>query len=86
MIKHKFIAVILIVLTMAVLFAGCATMEYETDNSKGSMFVVVEETVSFCVVYHKETKVMYALSYGHYNSGTFTLLVNADGTPMLWEG
>lgn len=31
-------------------------------------------------------KVMYAVSGGAYNNGTFTLLVNPDGTPMLWEG
>ena len=34
----------------------------------------------------RETKVMYAISLGVYNSGTFCQLVNQDGTPMLWEG
>ena len=38
------------------------------------------------VVYHKETKVMYAISDQQNNRGTFTLLVNADGTPMLYKG
>lgn len=32
------------------------------------------------------TKVMYAISDGAHNYGNFTLLVNADGTPMLYEG
>ena len=37
------------------------------------------------VVYHKGTKVMYVISRGQYNSGTFTLLVNPDGSPMLYK-
>ena len=50
------------------------------------MFVEREEANRWIIVYHKETKVMYAVSYGSYNIGTFTLLVNADGTPMLYKG
>ncbi len=37
------------------------------------------------IVYCEQTKVIYSISHGHYNKGTMTLLVNADGTPMLWE-
>ena len=81
--KHK-IAYILIVLTL--LLSGCKTVETVNDNSKDtSMFVEVENTMYWKIVYHKETKVMYAVSYGSYNGGTFTLLVDADGKPMLWE-
>lgn len=29
--------------------------------------------------------IMYAISDGYYNHGTFTVLLNPDGTPMLWE-
>jgi hypothetical protein len=28
---------------------------------------------------------MYAVSSGAYNGGTFTLLVDENGKPMLWE-
>lgn len=61
--------------------------EAEKSDSvdSSSMFVCIEETGSWAVVYHKETKVMYAVSEGSYNHGTFTMLVNADGTPMVWE-
>jgi hypothetical protein len=34
----------------------------------------------------KDTKVMYAVSIGSHNGGTFTLLVDADGKPMIHEG
>lgn len=32
------------------------------------------------IAYQRDTKVMYAIS-----GGVVTLLVNADGSPMLWE-
>lgn len=68
---------------------ACAEVETVNDNNnepkETSMFVEVEHTTMWKVVYHKETKVMYAVSYGSYNCGTFTVLVNPDGTPMLWE-
>lgn len=49
------------------------------------MFVEVERTMIYRVVYHKDTKVMYTISYGTHNSGAFTLLVDENGDPMLWE-
>lgn len=79
------------VLTVGLLFslAGYNYSEVETEEKvKGdtsSMFVCVEQATSWSVVYHKETKVMYVVSDGFYNHGTFTLLVDADGNPMLWE-
>ena len=50
-----------------------------------SMFIEVEQTGGWKVVYHKETKVMYTISLGHYNCGTFTVMLDADGKPLLWE-
>lgn len=67
-------------------FSGCDKTDEATEDK--SMFVFIEtNTLSkpFAVVYHKETKVMYAVSGGSYNSGQFTLLVNPDGTPMIYE-
>lgn len=67
--------------------AGCGSpVQSSADADEPSMFVIVERTQVWNVVYHKDTKVMYAVSGGAYNNGTFTLLVNPDGTPMLWEG
>lgn len=68
------------------LLSGCKRVESVNDNNKDtSMFVEIEQTGMWEIVYHKETKVMYVVSCGAYNSGTFTLLVDADGKPMLWE-
>lgn len=82
------IAAFLIVVSCVSFCTGCAKNEAESVavEDTPSMFVEVERAGSWRIVYHKNTKVMYAVSFGTYNCGTFTLLVNADGTPMLWEG
>ena len=83
---------VVICILCVLLFVGCEFVEVERQGDSAehretkSTFVVLEETASWKIIYHRETKVMYAVSYGVYNCGTFTLLVNADGTPMLWEG
>lgn len=82
--------IILICIACMFLLCGCfETAEIEQAKEKQentSMFVEVEETTNWRVVYHKETKVMYAVSDQQNNRGTFTLLVNADGTPLLYKG
>lgn len=78
------------VLTMSVL-NGCkrlATTEKEYDTGSKdikSMFVTVECTMSWRVVYDKKTKVMYAVSDYSYGRGVFTELVDENGQPRLWE-
>ncbi len=52
----------------------------------GTNFVCVAEYSTFVIKYNTKTLVMYAVSDDTYNHGTFTVLVNADGSPMLWEG
>jgi len=80
--KNKLITLLIV---GALSLTGCAHIESVNDTSDASMFVVIEETSSWRVVYNKETKVMYAVSCGCHNCGTFTLLVNSDGTPMLYD-
>ena len=86
----KKIISLILVLVILVSLAGCVELENERElnNTKTdtSMFVKIETFSQWIVVYHKETKVMYAVSWGSYNSGTFTVLLNPDGTPMLWDG
>ena len=85
----KLIVLLMAIALCACLFAGCGgggNLAWDEDVSKSSSFVIVEDGASYCVVYHKDTKVMYTMSTGGYNCGSFCLLVNADGTPMIWEG
>lgn len=77
---------IIILLVFIVLLVGCGReISKEENGETQSMFIEVEYAYPWKVVYHKTTRVMYAVSYGSYNSGTFTLLVNPDGSPMIFE-
>lgn len=75
---------ILLGAALLLLLVGC------TDTSEAvelqPFMVKVEECNSFSVCYQYDTKVMYAISNGVNNTGTVTVLLNADGTPMVWEG
>jgi hypothetical protein len=78
---------IVIALLALMLLTGCAKVEkIEKPEAKSvSRFVIVEETASWTVVVDKYTHVMYAVSNGGYNIGTFTLFVDADGKPLIYE-
>ena len=82
---------LLILMTIALyacLFVGCSgsgNPATEKEVSKNSSFIIVEDGAGYYIVYHKDTKVMYTFSTGGSSLGTFCLLVNADGTPMIWE-
>ena len=83
---------LILVSALALAFTGCNYAKVENVNEQNtveekpsSMFIEVERTSHWKIVYQRDTKVMYAVSYGNYNIGTFILLVNADGSPMIWE-
>ena len=84
--KKRILTIVMVVMMLFNL-VGCSTSSVENvnENQPTSMFVLVENTASWRIVYHKETKVMYAVSASSYNYGNFTLLINSDGTPMLYE-
>lgn len=79
----KFLCLTIIII-LFLTFVGCTTIEDRSIPSS-SMFVRIEcenlSGYSYSIVYHKETKVMYAVSY----EGIFTVMVDADGDPLLWE-
>lgn len=82
---------IILAMVVAVSFGlvGCdyAIMESEKEDYSNapSMFVEVENGVGYTIAYHKNTKVMYAISDSGYNEGNFTVMLDADGSPMLYE-
>lgn len=81
----------LIMIICILVFTGCNNHKttisvQEQNNTNTSMFIIIETVDGlYTVVYHKDTKVMYTISDGLYNHGTFTLLVNPDGSPMIYE-
>ena len=81
--KKVILIILLVVLT--VVLSGCNRPAITVTPAQVSGFVEVERARRYAIVYDKETKVMYAVSYYGDGSGTFTLLVNADGSPKLWQ-
>lgn len=90
---NKKIVSVIVAIVMTIGLTACgdgyASVENVYDESgekeENSTFVVVEKTSTWTIVYHKETKVMYAVSNGYYNTGTFTVLVDESGTPLLYK-
>lgn len=79
----KVIAILLILLMLV----GCGkTTSAESESGEGKRFVTIEKELLYFVVADRETGVMYAVSHGSYNCGTFTLLVDEDGNPLIWDG
>ena len=89
---RKFLASLLLAAIM-VFFCGCEAVTIEKANQNEnptSMFIEIERSGKWIIVYHRETMVMYAVGVSPYNTGScnngnFTLLVNADGSPMIYE-
>jgi len=75
-----------------IMLASCTpayrTIEY-TENNKtentSSMFVVIEETQYWRIVYHRETKVMYSVQRGAESDGLLAPLYNRDGSLMVYK-
>lgn len=77
-----FVTALIMVCTV---ISACSIQEEEAPTNP-PMFEVIENDYYYQIVYNKTTKVMYAVSDDTHNHGVFTLLVNADGTPMTYKG
>ena len=77
----------IIILLMAIMLTGCGVTKVDRKSEKvtTSRFIELEVTSEWKVVADKETGVMYAVSEGGYNRGTFTLLVDENGKPLIWD-
>lgn len=86
--KKRILSVALAV--MIIFLSGCnqknndVMFEYYPESL--STFTCVEKTEFWLVVYHNDTRVMYAVSFYGNSVGVFTQLVEADGSPLLWKG
>jgi len=83
----KIICLSLVVLLLFT-FVGCSsnidTVEDIKPKESSSMFVLVESDhlwSKYNIVYHKETKVMYAVSC----NTVFTVMVDEEGKPLLYS-
>lgn len=81
---------LLATLMLSMTMMGCSVNSAENaqtyQENVPSRFVILEESSIWRVVADRETRVMYAVSTGRRNGGNLTMLVNSDGTPLLYEG
>lgn len=76
---------IVCVALIGMLLCGCSSEPPSNgDSAMNGRFVAVETNGYYSIVVDTETNVMYL----QFNSGLYrygiTVLLNADGTPMLW--
>ena len=90
--KKRLLALIFSAAVLSTILMGCSGIaeaerayDVESEDLK-SMFVIIESGTRWDVVYDKETKVMYAVANYGSGSGQFTLLVDENGNPKLWDG
>ena len=76
--------ILLFCLISSLALFGCES-ETQPYTPPDSLFITIKDDYCCRIVYHKDTKVMYVVSDSAYNYGSFTLLVNPDGTPMIYE-
>lgn len=88
---EKKIFCLLLLLIMPIIFlCGCSdsaqTSEIGKEYIVGNVILVkVEKGEDFDLFVDKSTKVIYIYNKTAYQGG-LTAMLNADGTPMLWEG
>lgn len=78
----KIILIIFIICLVFIPLTCCS----ELNASKNSRMILIEKSPGYNIVYDQYTRVMYVVSNGTYNYGTFTLLVDEEGKPLLYEG
>lgn len=85
--KKKILLILLLLIMPVMLLCGCSAKDVETIPNEENLFVCVERFVvyqgyDYVVLVNKKTRVMYLTQV----KGGMTVMLNADGTPMLWEG
>lgn len=79
--KKKILAAIL---TATLLIAGCSDMANVSAGQDNTM-VLVESELNYSIYADKDTGVMYLKSWNA-KGGGITVMLNADGTPKIWQG
>ena len=88
--KLLILFILLITLMLCACDANAKPIEYKSRvYTNEPTFVSIESGDEYQIVYHRETKVMYVVSqnYSSYGPrGVFTVMLDADGKPLLYKG
>lgn len=80
---------ILGIIFASLVLTGCSDHPKVNDNQSSELptyFVAISDEYCHEIVYDTRTGVEYSRSGGSYNGGTLTLLVDADGNPLIYKG
>ncbi len=75
--------IVIAIITTSWIFKNVIISDSYADNER---FKTIYRGDSYCVVYDIKTRVEYVISDSYYNKGSFTLLVNKNGDPLLYGG
>ena len=83
----KKIIVALIMIAMLIVFGGCSKIDvYEQEKEiKRTTFMEIENVDAGKILVDRDTGVMYWESWGGHAYGILTPIINADGTPKVWQ-
>lgn len=81
--RFKIVLLGITILTGLILLSGCRTDI--NDNSEDYRFIKIYEKGSVKIFYDKETKVEYAVRDNGHGGTSMTLLVDAEGKPLLYQ-
>lgn len=94
--RKKLLLLLLVLIMPVIVLAGCGKIpqsDYFTSEENVRFVFVKEYTYGdndrFKILVDKETMVMYLYKYDLNANATtagLTVMLNSDGTPMLWEG
>lgn len=80
----KKIIISLILTVMLAMLTGC--VDSATETEKRFVGISNEGTYGIKVYYDKQTKVEYAIKNNSHGGTSLSLLVDAEGKPLLYEG
>ena len=91
--RIKLISILILLLIPVFVFAGCNMRNNQNASNidiGDSIFIILERKdigygYQTMILVNEETKEMYLYIVGNYKGG-LSLMLNADGTPMIWEG
>ena len=79
------LSIIIALLATTLLGCGERTIQDEQD-SYNTYFVRISSEWGGSIIYDSRTGVQYWRSEGAYNNGTITVLLDADGKPLIYKG
>lgn len=82
---------LILILLLIVILSGCGQRIIQNEAKKeqdsyNTYFIRISSEYAGDVVYDSRTGVQYWRSSGAYNGGTLTVLLDADGKPLIYKG